>query len=334
MINLYENIKGSRAIKNILKLFIYKTPFCFFYDYLYSRLIQRKIKKLELRPRHTDIETTNLCNASCIMCPRTKMTRKQGVMSFETFQKIIDYCLKNNIKSILLSVFGEPLIDKGFFDKIKYAKARGIEKVSFFTNGSLMNEECQEQIIQTGVDVVAVSIDASSREKYNNIRRNLDFDIVVKNIEELAKKKKDKPRIKLIYTSMDLNQEERSLFIKRWQPVVDEVEISVARTWSGDVNVSPPEDKKIIFSRRLFPCIELWNVIIFLWNGDVVFCCNDYDGKYILGNIHQDDASSFWQGSRLNQLRQLHRSGQSEKMSICRNCTMHLRGNKINWWRT
>ena len=36
------------------------------------------------------IETTNICNAHCIMCPREKLDREKGTMSIDLFKKIID----------------------------------------------------------------------------------------------------------------------------------------------------------------------------------------------------------------------------------------------------
>ena len=41
-------------------------------------------------PEIVQIESTNLCNAKCVFCPRDEMHRKQGVMSFDLFKKVVD----------------------------------------------------------------------------------------------------------------------------------------------------------------------------------------------------------------------------------------------------
>ena len=41
-------------------------------------------------PEIVQIESTNICNAKCVFCPRDEMHRRQGVMSFELFRKIVD----------------------------------------------------------------------------------------------------------------------------------------------------------------------------------------------------------------------------------------------------
>ena len=58
------------------------------------------LKKRESFPRLLSIELTNACNANCIMCPRSKLTRKTAQMDFELFKKIIDNCQDRNVGEI------------------------------------------------------------------------------------------------------------------------------------------------------------------------------------------------------------------------------------------
>ena len=51
-----------------------------------------------LIPELIYIETTNICNAKCIMCPHVKMKRPQGFMSQQMFKKaILDLRHDNNL---------------------------------------------------------------------------------------------------------------------------------------------------------------------------------------------------------------------------------------------
>ena len=43
-------------------------------------------------PEIVQIESTNICNAKCVFCPRDDMHRAQGIMSVELFKKIVDEC--------------------------------------------------------------------------------------------------------------------------------------------------------------------------------------------------------------------------------------------------
>ena len=42
-------------------------------------------------PEIVQIESTNICNAKCVFCPRDEMHRKQGIMSFDLFTEIAMY---------------------------------------------------------------------------------------------------------------------------------------------------------------------------------------------------------------------------------------------------
>ena len=51
-----------------------------------------------MKPEVIYLETTNLCNAKCIMCPHEKITRNPKVMTDEIFYKAVKDCKKLGIK--------------------------------------------------------------------------------------------------------------------------------------------------------------------------------------------------------------------------------------------
>src|SRR4029079_4040640 len=86
-------------------------------------------------PEIVQIESTNICNAKCVFCPRDEMERKQGVMSWELFTKIVDECAELGIGHVRLHNYGEAFIDRRLVDKIAYAKQKGIKEVGIISNG-------------------------------------------------------------------------------------------------------------------------------------------------------------------------------------------------------
>lgn len=71
-------------------------------------LIEKCINKLKLSPIFINIETTNACNADCIMCPHTIMKREIGIMNDKIFIGIIESAIESGIeiKEFILSGFG------------------------------------------------------------------------------------------------------------------------------------------------------------------------------------------------------------------------------------
>ena len=63
------------------------------------------------------------------------------------------------------------------------------------------------------------------------------------------------------------------------------------------------------------------------WNGDVVLCCDDWNHQVILGNLKKERIEEIWFGNRLKAIRELHKKGEFDKISICSGCNK-----KTIWW--
>src|SRR6185369_18077579 len=73
-------------------------------------------------------EVTDHCNATCIMCPRDKHEhgREHGIMDQGKYERSIDEVVQLGAKKIVLTGFGEPMLDKRLEDKVAYAHGKGL----------------------------------------------------------------------------------------------------------------------------------------------------------------------------------------------------------------
>ena len=143
-------------------------------------------------PLHLDIETTNVCNLLCPMCPRTIQIDKGsyvdiGTMSMDFYKKIIDEGTANGLRSIKLNYLGEPLLDRYIVERIQYAKSKGVIEVMFNTNATTLTDEMSHKLLEAGLDSIFFSVDSFSREIFNKIRIGADYDKVVQNIINFVK---------------------------------------------------------------------------------------------------------------------------------------------------
>src|SRR4051795_1182928 len=74
-------------------------------------------ERAPILPEIVQIESTNICNAKCVFCPRDDMHRRQGVMTVELFQKIVDEAAALGITHIRMHNYGEAFIDKRLVEK-------------------------------------------------------------------------------------------------------------------------------------------------------------------------------------------------------------------------
>src|SRR5918996_1465266 len=138
-------------------------------------------------PEIVQIESTNICNAKCVFCPRDEMHRKQGIMSFELFRKVVDECAELGITHVRVHNYGEPFVDRQLVAKVRYAKEKGIKEVGMISNGSLITEDVARGMIEAGLDAINISVDASGREVFEATRIGLKYDKVIANIERLLR---------------------------------------------------------------------------------------------------------------------------------------------------
>src|SRR5215470_19432443 len=103
------------------------------------------------------LETTNRCNLLCETCPRTfEQLEPPADMSWQLFTQIVDQY--PNIQRVVLHGVGEPMLVKNLPKMICYLKDRGTY-VLFNTNGTLLNPKKFQEIIDTGLDELRVSLD-------------------------------------------------------------------------------------------------------------------------------------------------------------------------------
>lgn len=271
----------------------------------------------ERTPRWPDIvqiESTNLCNAKCVFCPRDEMHRRQGVMDMDLFKKVVDECVTLGITHVRVHNYGEPFLDKQLVEKVRYAKERGIAEVGMISNGSLITEDIAQGMIDAGLDAINISVDASGKEVFESTRLNLDYDAVINNIETLVRLRKAsgrmRPKLILSFVRQNNSADEQQ-FIEHWRKIADKVHITDLHNWAGTLNATSDVN---------YPCYRMWQTFTVLWDGRVSLCCADFDGRHILGDLRTSTIADIWNGPAYLGVRRQHLENGGPE--ICRSCDL------------
>ncbi len=296
-------------------------------------------KKREVFPRLLSIELSNLCNASCIMCPRDLLTRKIQNMTLETLRKITDSCRNEPVRKINLFWFGDSLCNKDFIAFVRHIRHElRSAKLYLSTNAGLLTEEISESIIDERLlDIINFDIDGATRATYESVRRKVDFDVVKKNVlyfigcRKTAKKKRPQTRVTII--KMRPTEPELPAFTRYWSPLVDKVDISDYNTWLGtkpDWNVgrSLEKSRKGSFD---FACIHPWDELVIAADGKAGLCCLDYDLKAEVGDIHLQSIKEIWQGKTINRYRGAMLRKEYQSLPVCAQCNAYIYQEKSRW---
>ncbi|MBF0275746.1 MAG: radical SAM protein [Nitrospinae bacterium] len=267
----------------------------------------------ELTNKEVRIETTNICNAMCIMCPREKHTRKQGIMDMDFFRRLIDEVTDCGAERIFLGGYGEPLIDPKLAERVQYVKSKGLF-CNFISNGSLWNEEITRKLIDAGLDEIRFSFYGVSDKTYQDVHVNLSFEETNRNIRNLCAVKKGNPQVLVFYLLLENNEHEVEKFKSEWINIADVIEIWRPHNWSNGRTFRGLDDNKRSCGRPQTGPLQVQ------WDGTVIPCCWDYNGEMILGDLNTQSVPEVFRSKKYDAIRNAHDEGMFSEFPFCDSC--------------
>lgn len=293
----------------------------------YRRRIASEQRARLGQPRVVSVETTNACNAACVMCGHRLMRRAQGRMDWKLYRRVVEQVRGWRLESFYLSGYGEPLLDPELADRVSFARQAGIENTAIVTNASLLDEKRAAELVRAGLSRVHLSIDAATPEAYSRLRPGLDFGRVMDNVEGLIRMI-PRPVVVLQLVLVDQGPDEVREVIGRFRGRVDRLTVRQAQSWAGRVRLQTREyTPHLAASAAWPPCRYLWDQLNVYWDGTVPACCLDYEAEQPLGDARLQDLAAIWSGPALTDLREKHGAGRRDLIPLCRRC-----GYFSVWW--
>lgn len=296
-------------------------------------------------PTHVQIETSSRCNQRCEYCPVAQETAEStGHMDFETYRRFTD-SLGPNPLIFQMWGWGEPFLNRSIYDMIRYAKARGIRTVSS-TNAELFERrEKAEQLVDSGLDLLIVSVSGITQETYGQFRPGSHIDRVfagIRNIEaEKRRQGKRAPITSLNFVVSKTNEHEvqdvpakaaelgmSAYTIKRLNPTSTRSE-----RWQGHTQIAgDPRFVRLKYGAegepvrvKHNPCKALWQGTTLRWDGRINACAYDFRGSYTLGHAKGNDFVQIWTGAEYQKMRDQFRADWKQ-ISICDVCILGYEG--------
>jgi len=195
-------------------------------------------------PSMIELELSNQCNFECIMCDErlsSGIRKKKGleplpmaytdkfVQEMREFIPHLDELRFNG---------GEPFAQKIVYDIIdQVLEIKPELKITVATNGSVLNKKVREYIDKGNI-ALNISIDALTKELYEEIRVNGDFDTLMKNFEKFKEK---------CYISVQINP-----MTNNWREMVKFVDFANEHNVDIAYNtVSKPKHLSLMYAEEL-----------------------------------------------------------------------------------
>ena len=135
------------------------------------------------------ISVTDRCNLRCIYCMPSegvRPTRFKEILSYEEIIRIASIASSLGVRKVRITG-GEPLARKNITYLISSLKCiKGIDNISLTTNGVLL-EKYADEIAQAGLNRVNVSLDSLKPDRYAEITRGGDINVVLRGIDRAEK---------------------------------------------------------------------------------------------------------------------------------------------------
>jgi len=152
--------------------------------------VKPSTNRLQLHPPLTRlakvyIEPTNHCNLECRTCIRHSWNEPAGEMRGETFDRIVEGLQAfPRPPGVFFGGQGEPLAHPDIVDMIRRVKSLGCY-VELITNGTLLDNSLSEKLIDSGIDLLWVSLDGATPESYRDVRLGAALPEVLSNLAGL-----------------------------------------------------------------------------------------------------------------------------------------------------
>ena len=141
--------------------------------------IKSLIESLKVKQHSTlIIELSSLCNLSCSFCDFhsgkiKNLTDQKGIMDEKLYYKIIDDIVNMGykFKALYYHGWGEPLIQKNAIKMINYACKKNVANSHILiTNGTLMTETAFDEILESGITEIRISLDTVDPDEYIKLK--------------------------------------------------------------------------------------------------------------------------------------------------------------------
>jgi radical SAM protein with 4Fe4S-binding SPASM domain len=275
-------------------------------------------------PSQILVDAEERCNLKCLHCRNAEMSEMDGFgntsLDPEINRKFIDEVAEKGegiCQYIRYSGQGETMLHPQIFDLLSYAKSRLKIPVNLTTNGTLLDEKRIIRLLEMGVDMVDISIDAHKDETYAKIRGG-KLEITRRNVLNLIRLRNAggfKCWIVVSFIEQPLNQGESENFKKFWQDAG--ANYVVIRQMHSCAGAKPGFDRH---QNDRYPCLWPWERLVIGASGEVRYCPADWEHGSVLANLRTATLEEIWQGKEMKQLRQAHMDNDFSQHSFCGKC--------------
>ena len=227
----------------------------------------------------------NRCNADCPFCITFRDEAPQ-TMSFADYRTILDK-VAGDVELVDFGFAGEPLLNPDLFRMLEHTGSKGIGTM-LHTNGRLLNDDNGAALVQSGVDLVVVNMNALARDYYVRSPEDLHpgFRAGLSNYLQANAASDTQVTLQLITKSGNNDVDRESL--RKAFIVADNCVLQIKQEQEHSY------DTPTAGAGSSTRCFRLFQELAVSAGGDAVLCCSDSLCRTTFGNLLRDDFEDVW----------------------------------------
>lgn len=265
------------------------------------------------------IETSSLCNRTCVFCPNHTTARPDELMPWERIEHMVDQLVELKYAGcITLYLYNEPFRDKRLLDIVRYIDKRLPRACqSINTNGDYLKRPAQlEAAFAAGLRQIVLNV-YSAKDGVGGPAaqaRGITTAQARAAVLEgwLASMSLDKGSL---YTWAPPGTR-RARVDHKYGLKPDSKKIGAFELQNRSGNVAWFDNQPDILSKMCVRPFRFFNVN---WRGEVVLCCNDYHGDVVLGHVDKESLVDIWNSDKFNAYR-VALLAKNRDIDFCRTC--------------
>lgn len=257
--------------------------------------------------RIVSLETATACNQKCYFCPVSIAPREDYAMAEELFARIVNQltAFRPTLQGVFLQSYNEPTLDRRFLDQVRVLTTNGLP-VAVLSNATGLTPAKTDALLKLGgLRYLSINLSTLDRDHYQHDRGADHLPAVLRNLDYMQ----DKPvaqemKIMVLGTGDATHVADLDAIRERFAASRFTIEPYLVMDRAGRLDVGrKPADRM----RPLAGCENIGSRPLqhlhITPHGKCVFCCEDYDEKYVVGDLTQTTIAEVLQGDELARLR-------------------------------
>jgi radical SAM protein with 4Fe4S-binding SPASM domain len=303
--------------------------------------------ELASRPYVYTVDTGNLCNLRCPLCPTgsQNLQRRQHLMTHATFERVLEKISPWAIE-VILHNWGEPFLNPDILKIIRSAREASVgTTISSHLNLVHRGDDFLGDVVEAGLDHLTVSLDGTTQDVYGIYRRGGNLEKVLHNLSVILDRRRklrsSTPVVEWQFLVMKHNEHQveearaaakklgvdRIRFTSAGLPFDDLENQKLAAQWLSDLpeyqayNPKKIRERGYMFDER---CFYLYRGMTINPGGEVSPCCVVYHAHHDFGNILDSDLESVWNNRQYKASRALFSRKPAEQRgdTVCEVCPL------------